>query len=477
MPSENYGTTFAELNRCLAAQWKGKPEALDGPRMYLSQQQEVLVGEQAEFELLTLLRPQDVPASVELRIADGEGRTVQAFTSVPLSAAGLQTASFRLSVAGLPPGRLLIPEGRLRGPNGRPALTIQGPYTIISPGGYRPERSFSWLHTPAHRQISGTSCALTLDGHGAGSMPQEATKGVISLAVDSPVELADVEILHDGEQVLSLRREKMNLQRPVRWEGRIPLNRRGRLDWGAYALRAVTGDGRMMTSRPVFVDRPKEAELTLGLWTFDDDKDLQVLDSSSWLHDGRLGGRQRQDAWCPQRVPDRWGGKCLRFDGIDDRVLLDGPIVPPNVFTVECWVKPASAPRLSSAGQILFATANGAVVLGIQPNGALSVSRRAGDRWYSVADREPLAHDRWQHVAATCDGAVLRLYHNGRLVREMAVPGEGHCGQIGVGYNAVTQGAFYSGELDELRLSAKALSAAEFGPHNPLNGSGEAGDR
>ena len=202
MPSENCGTTFAELNRYLAAGWKGMPEALDGPRMYLSQQQEVLVGEQAEFELLTLLRPLDVPARIELRIADGAGRTVQAFESVPLSAAGLQAAQFRLPVADLPSGRLLLPAGRLLGPNGQPVLTIQGPYTIISPGGYRPERSFSWLHTPAHRQISGTSCALTLDGHGAGSLPQEATTGSVSLSVDSPVELADVEVLHDGQQVL-----------------------------------------------------------------------------------------------------------------------------------------------------------------------------------------------------------------------------------------------------------------------------------
>jgi hypothetical protein len=213
----------------------------------------------------------------------------------------------------------------------------------------------------------------------------------------------------------------------------------------------------------------------LGLWTFDDDRGFDVLDSSPWLHDGRLGGRQRHDAWCPQRVPDRWGGKCLRFDGVGDRVLLEGPIVPPSRFTVECWIRPAAGRGAVSAGQILFATANAAVVLAIEPNGALSLSRHSGDRWYKLADREPLADDVWQHVAATCDGQRVRLYRDGLLVGEKPIAGVGQCGQIGVGFNPVTQGAFYRGDLDELRLSAVPLSPAQFGPHNPLPRSARAG--
>ena len=148
-------------------------------------------------------------------------------------------------------------------------------------------------------------------------MPQPSTKGVVSLAVDSPVELADVEILHDGMQVLSLHCQKVSLTPPLRWEGLIPLDRRGRLDWGAYALRAVTADGRMATSRPIFVERPVEAECTLGLWTFDDDKDREVLDSSPWLHDGRLGGRERQDDLVPATGagPLGWTMSSLRRRG------------------------------------------------------------------------------------------------------------------------------------------------------------------
>lgn len=39
-----------------------------------------------------------------------------------------------------------------------------------------------------------------------------------------------------------------------------------------------------------------------------------------------------------------------------------------------------------------------------------------------------------------------------------------------LGYNSVTEGAFYCGLMDEVRLSARALRPEEFGPHNPLSG-------
>lgn len=469
MPSENHGTTFMELNCYLAARWKGKPEAIEAPRLYLSQKQEAVVGEEAAFELLALLRPQDVPASLILRLTDATGKPVHEFEPVKLVTAGMQAAEFGLPVAQMLVGRLLFPEGRLDDSCGKPSLTIHGPYTIVYSGGYRPERNDSWLYTPAHQQVFGVRCEWSLDGHAGGSLAQAETKGGVALQVSSAVELADVEILHDGAQIVTLSREKpeIKLTSPVRWEGRLPVNRRGILDWGAYAARAVTADGRVVTSLPVFVERPPEASVTVGLWTFDADDKAKILDSSPWLHDGRLGARTQDETWRPQYALDPWGGKCLRFDGIDDRVLLDGPIVPPNAYTVECWVKPTKLPQTPAQGQIIFATANAAVILGIAPGGALQLSRKGDDRWYVLTDSEPLLAGRWQHVAATYDGATLRLYRDGALVGEQAVTGEGQCGQVSIGYNSVTNGGFYCGDMDEVRLLAAALPPEDFSPHNP----------
>ena len=460
MPSENYGTTFVELNRRLALQWKGRPLDVDRPRLYLSQQQEVLVGEEAELELLAVLPPGSLPAVMQLNLLNADGRCVHAFPDATASKPGLQVMEARLPISELPPGRILLPEAALLDAHGQTLARVRGPYTIVTAAGYRPERNFSWLHTSDQRSSPALFCTLQLS----------TEKTSATLRVESPAELADVEILHDGCQLLSLRRDvpQTPLAAPVVWQGSLPLNRRGLLDWGTYTARAVTVDGQMATTRPVFIDRPAEAGVTLGHWTFDADSAQDVLDNSPWLHDGRLGGRPRRKPWFPTHAADRWGGKCLNFDGLDDRVLLEGAIVPAQAFTVECWIKPTASAAAARSGQILFATANAAVVLSLDRAGHLQVTRKSAGQWRGVADRSPVAVDRWQHVAATYDGAMLRLFRNGRLAGECSAPGVGKSGQVAIGYNSVTNQGFYCGCLDELRLSSLALAPEAFGPHNPL---------
>jgi hypothetical protein len=469
MPSENYGTAFCELNRYLARQWKGLPADLDGPKLYLSQQQEVLTGEDAQFELLALLRPGDVPARVDLTLKDGGGATVKTFDPVTLKEAGLQTVELSLPLERIPAGGLLFPEAALRCSGPDDGLDLHGPYTIVGAGGYRPERNYSWLHTPASRQLDDVKCRLTLDGCGAGSLAQAQTKGVAALEVESPGPLADVEVLHNGTQVFSLRRDAkaVALASPLKHETHLAPNRRGVLDWGWYAARAVTTDGRLATSLPVFVERPAEAGVTVGLWTFDSDTETAILDSSPWLHDGRLGARTQYEVHRPQHAPDQWGGKCLAFDGVDDRVLLEGPVVPPNTYTVECWVKWPGFAAGGPKGQLIFSTANAAVVLGIGDKEQLRVSRHTEGRWYLAQDPDPLPTDQWTHVAVTYDGKTMRLYRDGSEVAKAEAPGDSGCGQVAIGWNSVTNGGFFRGQIDEVRVSAKVLRPEEFGPHHP----------
>lgn len=469
MPSENRGTVFIELNRFLAQQWKGQTPKLEAAKLYLSHQAEVLVGEKAEFELLALLPREGLPVKARLKIFDAQKQCVQIFPEKIFDKAGLQAAEFQLAMAKLPPGRVLFAEASLENAQGKTVASITGQSMIVTAAGYCPERNFSWLHTSSGQSLRAMSCAFEFaQAPKVFSLPQSAAKPAIQVRVESAAELADVEILHDGCQVISLRRDlpQTKLASPMTWTGTLALNRRGALDWGAYTARAVTVDGQVATARPVFVERPAEAGTTLGFWTFDADSEKDVLDSSPWLHDGRLGGRPRRKPWFPNYAPDRWGGKCLQFDGVDDCVLLEGAIVPPGAFTVEGWIKPEKAAE--GSGQIIFATANAAVVLSIQRDGHLQVSRKSEGKWRAVTDRAPLKTGEWQHVAVTFDGTMLRLYRNGALLGEQAAPGDGKSGQVAIGYNSVTSGSFYHGALDELRLSARALTPAEFGPHNPL---------
>ena len=467
MPSENYGSVFCALNRYLVRQWKGLPADLDGPKLYLSQQQEVLTGEEAQFELLALLRPEDVPAKVALQLATADGKLLKDFGPMIFDRAGLQTADLTLPVPDVPQGGLLIPRAELRPRNGSP-LTLDGPYTIVSPGGYRPERNHSWLHTGLG-QAAPVKCLLTLDGRTGGSLPQAETHGQASVVVDSEAALADVEILHNGLQAWSVRRDpsKAAPAPTSTLSPKLPLHRREVLDWGWYAARAVTADGRLITSRPVFVERPAEAGVTVGLWTFDNDTETTILDSSPWLHDGRLGARTQYEVHRPQHAPDQWGGKCLSFDGVDDRVLLEGPVVPPNTYTVECWVNWPGFAEGAPKGQLLFSTANAAVVLGIGDKDQLRVSRHSEGRWYLAQDPDPLPKNQWTHVAVSYDGQTMRVYRGGTEVAKTAAPGDSNCGQVAIGWNSVTNGDFLRGLIDEVRVSAKVLKPEEFGPHGP----------
>jgi len=470
MPSENAGVTFVDLNRHLAAQWKQHPADEQRPRLYLSQPQEVQVGDEAQLELLALA-PAARPITLRLTILGADGRRVHAFPDAPGSDTGLSVASFRLPVGEIPPQRVLIPDGLLLDARGATLAHVRGPELLVTAAGYRPERNYSWLHTADGTECAGLCCTLQLGEalEPTAAVPAHVTPKV-TVHAESPVELADVEILHNGCQMLSLRRDvpAQSLAAPVDWQGTLVQNRRKLLDWGVYTARAITTDGRMATSRPIFIDRPAEAGVTLGLWTFDADSDRDVLDSSPWLHDGRLGGRPRRAPWFPVHVADPWGGKCLQFDGVDDRVLLEGAIVPPRDFTVEGWIKPAGSAPPEASGQILFAVASATVVLSLDRRNHLQVSRKCNGRWHAVTDRQPVTPDQWQHVAATYDGAMLRLYRNGQLCGEQAAAGDGKAGQVAIGYNSVTNQSFYHGALDDLRLSAEALSPERFGPHNPL---------
>lgn len=461
MPSENRGTTFLELNAYLAKQWKGQIQDSAHPRLYLSQQQEVFTGEDAAWEILALLPPGGVPARASLKLLDAEGGCVHDFPETQFDQPGLQAVQLRQAIHEVPPGRLLFPVATLLDSVGKTHATARGPFTIVTAAGYHPERNFSWLNTSSEKSLPPPACTLHIES---------PSKSGVIVRVESTGELADVEILRDGCQLVSLRRDfpQVKLVSPVVWEGELRLNRRSMLDWGTYTARAVTTDGRIGTSQPFFIDRPPEADTTLGDWRFDADSETDVLDDSPWLHDGRLGGRPRRKPWFPSHVPDRWGGSCLQFDGTDDRVLLEGAIVPPEAFTVECWIKPAAPSASAGSGQILFATANAAVVLSIDRERHLQASRKSESRWHGVRDRSPLVVDKWQHVAATYDGKALRLYHDGQLAGETPVAGQSKCGQVSIGYNSVTNGSYYSGCLDELRLTSRALSPEEFGPHSPL---------
>ena len=472
LPSANAGTTFAELNRFLVRTWKGLPSEITHPRLFLGRMREAQVGEEAVYELLAMLPDDTASAAFELDLLDSAGALLHRCPARTLSVRGLAAPHFTFPVTSVPAGRLLVPRATLRTPQRQP-IVIHGEPSIVSPAGFRPERCYSWIYTPGHRQLANVDIRFSLDGTPVGaSASVGASAGQLSVEVTSPVPMVDVEVLRSGLPVLVLRRHVRDglPATHVTHEASLERNRRGRLDWGFYQVRVTTADRRVAVSRPIFVDPTPDSEDLIGFWPFDQGDDYRVLDASPWMRDGRLGARTHYPQHQPKRVPDPWGGNCVRFDGVDDRLQMDGPVVPQRRFTVECWVRPESWgwPGRKDASAIVFASANADCVVAIGPKGTLVLSRKGDSGWVRVDGLTPLPLNEWTHVAVTFDGTTIMLLRDGVEAGSVHSPGARRISRCGIGFNTVTLGSFFHGCIDDVRIHERVLTPLELGPHCPL---------
>jgi hypothetical protein len=74
-----------------------------------------------------------------------------------------------------------------------------------------------------------------------------------------------------------------------------------------------------------------------------------------------------------------------------------------------------------------------------------------------------LAANTWTHVAATYDGATLRLYINGAQVATTSIAGSiaATTGALRIGGNSAW-GEYFAGMIDEVRIYSRVLTAAEI---------------
>jgi hypothetical protein len=138
-----------------------------------------------------------------------------------------------------------------------------------------------------------------------------------------------------------------------------------------------------------------------------------------------------------------------------------------SAFTLEAWVNPANSTGwrtvlLKEAGaQMAYelysndATANRPAGHFTTPGGAIR----------SATGTATLPVNVWSHIAVTYDGANMRVYVNGALVRTVARTGAilASDGVLHIGGNVVWGGEFFQGRLDDVRIYNRALSGAEVG--------------
>ena len=231
---------------------------------------------------------------------------------------------------------------------------------------------------------------------------------------------------------------------------------------GSHVLSAVARDaaGNQGASTSISVTVSNTSTSAAGLvaaYGFGEGSGLTISDASGYNNTGIISGA----TWTTGRF-----GSALRFDGVDDSVTIaDADVLDlTTAMTLQAWVYPTRAGftetvvlKESPTGLAysLYSNEGAAPVTWVRFSGSVSGNSAAG----STA----LPLNVWTHLAATYDGAILRLFVNGSEVGNRPLTGSivSSSGVLRLGGNAVW-GEYFAGVIDEVRIYSRALSASEI---------------
>lgn len=166
----------------------------------------------------------------------------------------------------------------------------------------------------------------------------------------------------------------------------------------------------------------------------------------------------------------------LDFDGVDDKIVTS--YIPPatNGLTVELWMKPTltSYSRVISSYQGSSSVLAGEIVLDTYYDANTNNGKAlrfivsgAGNTTFSFGAPNVLTLNAWNHVAATFDNGVIRLYVDGMLVGTSGTASFTSLplgtSTVSIGEDRIQGGAeYFQGEMDEIRIWSTAKSESEI---------------
>jgi hypothetical protein len=230
---------------------------------------------------------------------------------------------------------------------------------------------------------------------------------------------------------------------------------------GSYTLTAVARDaaGNSTTSAPVTVtvsNAPPDPSGLVAAYGFEEASGSSVADGSNNSNTGTITGATRT-------ASGRFGS-ALTFNGTSDWVTVPdaSSLDLTNAMTLEAWVRPAA---VTGWRTVLMKEQTNGLVYSLYANTDTNRPSAHVNPGNEVDTRgtAQLAVNTWAHLAATYDGANLRLYVNGTLASTHAVTGNmvNSTGALRMGGNQ-PWGEWFSGQIDEVRVYRRALSASEI---------------
>jgi glucose/arabinose dehydrogenase/PKD repeat protein len=228
---------------------------------------------------------------------------------------------------------------------------------------------------------------------------------------------------------------------------------------GGAQTHAITGTAPATYTATFTTPPPPNLVLGLG---FDEGAGTTAADRSPNANNGTISGA----TWITQ---GRFG-KALSFDGVDDWVTVadSNSLDLTTGLTIEAWVFPI-ANGGGSWRNVLIKERSGGEVYNLYANADTNAPTM-----FVVRSSQPsspldargtaqIAVNAWTHLAATYDGATVRLYVNGTEVGSRSGSGTvlTSTGALRIGGNSLW-GEYFSGRIDEIRVYNRALSAVEI---------------
>ncbi len=214
---------------------------------------------------------------------------------------------------------------------------------------------------------------------------------------------------------------------------------------------------------------------TIGYWRFEEGASGStattagsILDSAAALNPGNPNGSPTYSSDVAESSLSNGltNGSSLQFDGINDFVLVptDSALNAATEFTVEFWMR---SNDLKNDLALLVDKSHGfGDITGwfFQSNssGLVGFGAGSGSSFPSVSSLDNLFDDQWHHLAGTYDGNDLEFWVDGVLQGTNSI-GSYNTNTRDIRFgNARNGGRFFSGSLDEVRISNRALNRSEF---------------
>ena len=202
----------------------------------------------------------------------------------------------------------------------------------------------------------------------------------------------------------------------------------------------------------------------LYCWQLDETSGLTASDATGHGNSATLHGNP---VWSLGKY-----GNALTFDGVDDYLSTSVQQTTPNVFTLSLWFRTTSSTggKLIGFGEAKTGTSGsydrhlymdnaGKIYFGCY-NGNVQTISTAG----------AFNNGEWHHAAATLSDAGMMLYVDGSLVgsKTSVISGDNYSGYWRIGYDALEgwtnrpSSDYFKGQLDDIQIYDKALSASEI---------------